>query len=180
MNIALFGGSFDPPHNGHVSIVNEALSQLDIQELIIIPAYLNPFKSHSVAPAELRLKWLKESIKDSRVKISDYEIKQHKKVPSIESVKHFKSGVDKLYFIIGADNLKNLSSWYAFKELESLLTWVVVTRDDIDIDKRYICLHVNEPISSTQLREKPKKEHLPKEIANSVINYYKEYYATTH
>jgi nicotinate-nucleotide adenylyltransferase len=180
MNVALFGGSFDPPHNGHISIIDTALKELDIDKLIIIPAYLNPFKSKSVAPAQLRLKWLKQIVNDSRIEISDYEVKQHKKVPSIESVKHFKKGVDTLYFIIGADNLKSLNSWYAYEELNTLVTWVVASRDDISIDEKYICLHVNEPISSTKIREKPKKEDLPKEIAISVINYYKEYYATTH
>ena len=180
MNVALFGGSFDPPHNGHISIINTALKELDIDKLIVVPTFLNPFKTHSFAPAELRIEWLNKIVNDSRIEISDFEIKQQKKVPSIESVKHFKKNVDTLYFIIGADNLESLSSWYAYKELNTLVTWVVVSRNKIDIDKKYICLHVNEPISSTQIRQKPKREDLPKEIATSVINYYKEYYATTH
>lgn len=44
MKIALFGGSFDPPHNGHNSVVLEALEKLDIDKLIIMPTYINPFK----------------------------------------------------------------------------------------------------------------------------------------
>jgi nicotinate-nucleotide adenylyltransferase len=180
MDIALFGGSFDPPHNGHLSIINEALNRLDIDKLIVIPAFLNPFKSESVAPAEMRLRWLRETIKDSRVEVSDFETKQNRAVPSIESVRHFKKDANRLYFIIGADNLKSLSSWYAYKELDSLVTWVVATRDKIEIDSRYLRLHVDEDVNSTDIRKKPKKEDLPKEIAVSVINYYKEYYAKTH
>ncbi len=180
MNVALFGGSFDPPHNGHISIINTALKELDIDKLIIIPTYLNPFKSKSFAPAKLRLEWLKEIVNDSRVEISDFEIKQKRKVPTIESVKHFNKSVENLYFIIGGDNLESLSSWYNFNELDKLVTWVVASRDDIHIDKKYISLHVNEPISSTQIRKELKREDLPKKIATSVINYYKENYATTH
>ncbi len=180
MNVALFGGSFDPPHNGHLSIIHAALEQLDIDKLIVVPTYLNPFKTSSLAPAELRLEWLKSIVHDSRVIISGFEVKQKRSVASIESVRNFKKGVDTLYFIIGADNLASLSSWCAYEELNNSVTWVVATRENIIIDKAYQCLHVNESISSTEVREKPKREDLPKEIATSVINYYKEYYAKTH
>jgi len=180
MNVALFGGSFDPPHNGHLSIINAALKQLDIDRLIVIPTYLNPFKTSSAAPAELRLEWLQKITDDSRVEISDFEVKQERAVPSIESVRNFKKGVDTLYFIIGADNLASLSSWYAYEELNRTVIWVVVSRDDIPIDKAYKRLHVSEPISSTQVRQKLKSDDIPKEIATSVITYYKEYYAKTH
>jgi nicotinate-nucleotide adenylyltransferase len=181
MNVALFGGSFDPPHNGHLSIIHAALKQLDIDKLIVIPAYLNPFKTSSVAPAELRLKWLQKIIDDPRVEISNFEVKQKRAVPSIESVREFKKGTDTLYFIIGADNLASLSSWYAYEELNKTVTWVVAARDDILIDKAYKLLHVSEPINSTLIRKKLKSKDLPKEIATSVITYYtKENYAKTH
>ncbi|MEA3522319.1 MAG: nicotinate (nicotinamide) nucleotide adenylyltransferase [Campylobacterota bacterium] len=180
MNVALFGGSFDPPHNGHLSIINAALTQLDIDKLIIIPAYLNPFKTSSVAPAHLRLEWLQKITTDSRVEISDFEIKQERPVPSIESVRHFQEGVQTLYFIIGADNLANLSSWYAYEALDKAVTWVIASRDNLPIDTHYHRLHVDEPISSTQLRKRPKRENLPKEIATSITTYYKEYHAKTH
>ena len=73
--IALYGGSFDPPHIGHKAIV-EALDKLDyIDKIIIMPAFLNPFKSSSHAPSELRFKWLKEIFKDFRkVQIDKYEL----------------------------------------------------------------------------------------------------------
>ncbi|MBD3829662.1 MAG: adenylyltransferase/cytidyltransferase family protein, partial [Arcobacter sp.] len=45
MRIAIFGGSFDPIHIAHVAIVETALKQLDIDKLIIVPTYLNPFKN---------------------------------------------------------------------------------------------------------------------------------------
>lgn len=180
MNVALFGGSFDPPHNGHLGIINAAFEQLDIDKLIVIPTYLNPFKNGSVAPAKLRLKWLEMLITDPRVEISDFEVKQERAVRSIESVRHFKKDVDTLYFIIGADNLASLTSWYAYEALNEAVTWIVATRDDIEIDKAYRRLHVNEPISSTEIRKRPEIKDLPKEIATSVQTYYKEYHATTH
>ena len=70
--IALFGGSFDPPHLGHYSIVHALLEIKEIDEIIVMPTYLNPFKDASFAPAELRLRWLKEIFKEERkVTVSD-------------------------------------------------------------------------------------------------------------
>ena len=45
MRIAIFGGSFDPLHIAHVAIVHSALNKLDIDKLIVVPTYLNPFKN---------------------------------------------------------------------------------------------------------------------------------------
>ena len=49
--VAIFGGSFDPPHKGHQRIVEKATEVLDIDKLIVVPAYLNPFKTSSLANA---------------------------------------------------------------------------------------------------------------------------------
>lgn len=59
MKIALFGGSFDPPHNGHNSVVLEALEKLDIDKLIIMPTYINPFKQSFSADEKQRFLWVK-------------------------------------------------------------------------------------------------------------------------
>jgi nicotinate-nucleotide adenylyltransferase len=52
IKVAIFGGSFDPPHKGHQNIVQRALETLEIDKLIILPAYLNPFKQNSLASAK--------------------------------------------------------------------------------------------------------------------------------
>ncbi len=44
MKIAIFGGSFDPIHTGHIKIIKKALKELDIDYIILVPTYLNPFK----------------------------------------------------------------------------------------------------------------------------------------
>lgn len=54
MNIALFGGSFDPPHKGHEAIIKEALKKLDIDKLIIMPTFINPFKQNFSADEKQR------------------------------------------------------------------------------------------------------------------------------
>ncbi|MBO7475437.1 MAG: adenylyltransferase/cytidyltransferase family protein, partial [Campylobacter sp.] len=54
MKIALFGGSFDPPHTGHEKIVRLVLANLNIDLLVIMPTFLNPFKEKFSAPPNLR------------------------------------------------------------------------------------------------------------------------------
>ena len=58
--IALFGGSFDPPHLGHKAVVDAILSTLDVDEVVVMPAYLNPFKSKVYASGSLRFQWLQK------------------------------------------------------------------------------------------------------------------------
>ncbi len=181
MAIALFGGSFDPPHAGHLAVVNEALKKLLIERLIIVPAYVNPFKSGTHAPAYLRLEWLKRIFADEiRIEVSDFEVSQGQSVPTIKTVQHYRKKYDQIYLIIGADNLDSLSKWYRFDELDRLVTWVVATRDEQKVDAHFLTLNVKEPISSTTLRQKMQPDLLPKKVADEIARYYKEYHAKTH
>ena len=175
-NIALFGGSFDPPHLGHVKIV-EALKSLDfIDKIIIMPTYLNPFKSNFVADANTRLEWLKDIFQDDQnVEVSAFEVEQKTKVPTIQTVKYLKQTYDTVYLVIGADNLASLTEWYKYDELKTLVKFVVASRENIDIPDNYIKLNVNIPISSTTLRENRDILFLPPKIAKQIKNYYKEY-----
>lgn len=181
MNIALYGGSFDPPHLGHVHVVHAALKRLDIDKVVVVPAFVNPFKSGTHAPAELRLKWLQEIFDDDKnVEVSNIEVSQNRAVRSIETVKQFAAEYEKIYFIIGADNLASLKQWYRFDELDTLVTWVVAARDKIEVEESYIQLAVDQPISSSELREQIEDEHLPKEVAQSIKTYYEENHARSH
>lgn len=180
-NVALFGGSFDPPHTGHLAIVETALDQLDIERLIIVPAYLNPFKTHSCAPASVRLEWLRTIFSDwERVEVSDFEITRNRPTPSIETVRHFAKEAERLYFIIGADNVATLPQWHAYDELNAQVTWVVAKRGDIEIPDPMIVLDIDQPISSTALREHMTQHHLPPQIAKEIAAFYKEHHARTH
>ena len=88
MKIALFGGSFDPPHAGHDAAVRAILSSLKPDLLVIMPSFLNPFKKSFSAPPQLRLKWCRALWSDTPyVEVSDYEISQNVPVPTIQSVK---------------------------------------------------------------------------------------------
>ena len=173
--IALFGGSFDPPHIGHEAIVVEALKLKDIEKVVIMPTYLNPFKSSFFAPSLLRLKWLKKVFAPYKnVEINSYEVNLGRKVSSIDSVKYLLKRYKKIYLIIGADNLKTLSKWDRYNELKTLVTFVIAHRDDIEIPKNFLELKIKEDISSTNLRKSIDRDKLSKICSDEIIKFYKE------
>jgi len=173
--IALFGGSFDPPHLGHEAVV-KALNELDfIDKIIIMPTFLNPFKSSSVASATQRLKWLEEIFSSmKKVEVSSFEVKQNAKVSTLITVKHLLKVYEKIYLVIGADNLKSLDKWQGFDELKSSVTFIVATREKREIPEDFISLEVAEDISSSELRNKMNINKLSKINAEKIVTYYKE------
>ena len=175
MRAALFGGSFDPPHLGHDAIVKSALKDLDIDILFIMPTWKNPFKTTFSAPPLQRYEWAKKLWgKIPKVKVNDYEISRHKPVPSIETVMYLNDRypIDSLYLIIGADNLKNLTSWKNYDKLRNEVTFVVASRDDEEIPKDLKKLAINVNISSSNLRESPSPDFIPVSIREDVLRYY--------
>lgn len=173
MQIAIYGGSFDPVHTAHVEVVSKALKKLDIDKLIVVPAYLNPFKQNFYLEPKLRFDLLKKVFNDVKnVQVSDYEISQEKVVYSIQTVKYLKKlyNASKIYFIIGADNLKALNKWNSIEELKSLVTFVVATRKDYEVKKKnFLTLDVSIDISSTSLREKLDLDFIPIQIKDDIL-----------
>lgn len=177
-SIALFGGSFDPPHIGHVAIVNALQKLKFVDEIIVMPTFLNPFKDLSHAPSELRLQWLGKIFSSYKnVKIDDYEVKQNRQVPSIESVKHLLKKYKKIYLVIGADNIANLSKWKNYEELCTLVTFIVAPRGNIKIPENFLTLDLEEKVSSTNFRKVMDGAMLPECCAVEIIKYYKENHA---
>ncbi len=175
MKLALYGGSFDPPHAGHVGVVTEALRSLPVDRLIVVPAMRNPFKPGVRASGEKRLEWLRRIFEGTeKVEISDFEIAMGRSVYTVETVRHFAPTCEQIYLIIGADNLESLEKWHAFDELDTLVTWVVATRGGIPIPERMIALRVDAPVSSTDFRTRFTPLGLQSGIENDIITYYKE------
>ncbi len=171
--IAIFGGSFDPPHKGHQLIVEKAIANLQIDKLFVVPAYLNPFKTSTLADAPTRLSWchtLFDSIE--RVKVDDYEIKEGKSTVTSQSVKHFNQTYNVKYLIIGSDNLSTLTKWHAFEWLNETVTWVIATRDNHHLDtdelNKWELLPIEAPMSSTQIREEKDLQFIDEKIRTSV------------
>jgi len=173
--IALFGGSFDPPHVGHEAIVKELQNLNYIDKIIVMPTFLNPFKTEFTAPAELRLQWLEcIFLNDKDVLVDGYEVSLGKKVPTMQTVNHLLQSYDKIFLVIGADNLRNLREWFHFKELQKKVTFIVASRENIEVPKTFISLRVKEDISSSTLRKNIDEKKIPQKCAKEIAQHYKE------
>lgn len=175
MQIAIFGGSFDPVHMAHVTIVNKALESLEIDKIIVVPTYLNPFKNHFYLDPNLRFSLLKKVFDNNeKIEVCNYEIKQMKPVYSIETVKYLKNlyNASKIYIIIGQDNVIDLNKWHKIDELKEIAEFVIATR--IGYKHRELngfkILEVDINISSTKLREKLDLNFIPEQIKEDIIN----------
>lgn len=185
MNIAIFGGSFDPPHAGHDEIVKTALNTLYIDKLIIIPTFCSPFKTEFSALPKQRFEWCKalwgENSENSKILVSDFEIlrglKNGQKTPTITSVRHFKElfNPQKIYLIIGADCLKSLYKWAEFSALNEIVEFVVASRENFQIPtchKSLKNLQINVNISSSFVRENFDFSKIPAKIRDEVREVY--------
>ena len=175
MAIALFGGSFDPIHRGHILVIKKTLSSLPIKKLIVMPAWLNPHKNNSFAPPSLRTKWVKKSlfIISKKIEVSTYEIDQNRAVRTIETIRALKQKYGKIYLIIGSDTLAKLPTWKEYRRLRQEVTIVVASRKGSCQRHPYKRLKISSPISSTQVRKRVSRNFLPSCVAKEIQNYYK-------
>jgi nicotinate-nucleotide adenylyltransferase len=122
MRIALFGGTFNPVHNGHLLIAEAARESFKLDRVIFIPAGRPPHKKNPRTSAAHRLAMLRLAIRGNPFfTIQDWEIRQNRVVYTYETVEHFRSRWPKgpLYFIVGSDSLKNLPKWRHPERLRS-------------------------------------------------------------
>lgn len=182
--VAIFGGSFDPPHRGHQRIVEKAIEDLEIDKLLVVPAYLNPFKTSTLADASMRLSWC-HTLFDTldKVEVNDYEINEGKSTTTSQSVKHFNQTYNVKYLIVGSDNLPTLTKWHEFEWLNETIIWVIATRVNSHLDTQmlinWMLLPIEVPISSTQIREKKDLQFIDKKIQNSVKHILKRQHHMT-
>lgn len=123
MKIAMLGGSFDPVHNGHLSLAENVYTELAYEKIIFFPAFISPFKKNANSiSAEHRLKMLLLATETNKhFMLDDFELRQKKVSYTIDTVrycyKHY-SIEGKLGLVIGADLLEDFYSW---KDAKSLL-----------------------------------------------------------
>ena len=108
MSIALYGGSFDPIHIGHLITAETALETYNLEKIIFIPSYITPLKGRELEASDKnRFEMTKLSTKDNfKFEVSDYEISNEGISYSYNTVKYFSELYKnkKIYFIIGTDS----------------------------------------------------------------------------
>ena len=134
MKIGIYGGSFNPVHLGHVGIAKQAIADLELDKLIVIPANVSPFK---VAGAEARtheiwerVELVKAAFRDLEKTVVDLrEVERGGVSYAIDTVREIRaelsastSSLD-LYFVIGEDSVEGLPRWKDIEELKKLCTF---------------------------------------------------------
>lgn len=185
MKIAILGGTFDPPHLGHLILADTVLKELNYNKVIFIPSKIPPHKNISGEVSnEARLNMLKLSIEDDkRFLFDDYELKSEGISYSIKTLNYVYKNYSingKIALIIGADLIKNFHKWKEPKKLSNLADIVAVNREDNEnlfkenIEKYNIKIIIAPriDISSTLIRERIKKNKAFKYfLKDKVYNY---------
>src|SRR5579859_6251814 len=129
MRLALFGGTFDPIHNAHLTVAREAADQFDLEQVWFIPAANPPHKSaHHGATYEDRFRMTELACKaDLRFVPSRLEEGTEKSY-SVDTVERVIALGQQPYFIIGADAFAEVSTWHRWQDLVRLTEFIVVTR----------------------------------------------------
>jgi nicotinate-nucleotide adenylyltransferase len=157
--IGLFGGTFDPVHNGHLLIAHSALEEAELDLLLFIPCRISPHKTgRKTTPAADRLAMLRKAVRgESSFAVSDWEISRPGPSYSYLTAGHFSTLYPRarLFWIIGNDHWKVLPTWARWKELARLVTFVVFPRPDPPKPRsgtRLLPLSVRIDISATMIR----------------------------
>ncbi|MEE2946994.1 MAG: nicotinate (nicotinamide) nucleotide adenylyltransferase [Verrucomicrobiota bacterium] len=131
-SIGIFGGSFDPVHNGHVLVARAALEELALDRLFIVPAARSPFKpEQQPAPPAARLRLLRLAFAGcTGCEIDPQETERDGVSYSIETIRTYAERFPeaKLHYLIGADHVPKLPQWREAVDLAKLAEFVVVPR----------------------------------------------------
>ena len=142
MRILLYGGSFDPPHNGHLNNLRAAAACVRPDRVVVMPAGLSPFKQHTAAPAALRLEMCGcfrqlaqgEEAVTPQLEVSSWEIAQAEAgrrnytVLTVEMLAA-QDPEGKLYLAVGSDMLLSFDGWHRWQDILRLAHLVVTSRN---------------------------------------------------
>ncbi len=199
MKIGIFGGTFDPPHIGHINACKAFLEQVELDVLYVIPVYTPPHKDiHSGTSPKQRYEMTKMAFEplSSKIIVTDLEIKREGRSYTADTIKQFKEenlGCE-IYFLCGTDMILTMDSWNKPEYIFENATIVYVRRENEVKIKSEIAekckfykenfnariLHVNLDtieISSSEIRNNiDNKKYLLPEIQSYIIEngLYKE------
>ena len=142
MRILLYGGTFDPPHNGHLNNIRAAAARICPDLVVVMPAGLSPFKQKTAAPAALRLEMCRcfgALVQQSsggipRLEVSGWEMEQAQQgkrnysVLTLEMLRNTYPGAE-LYLAVGSDMLLSFDGWHRWQDILRLAHLVVTSRN---------------------------------------------------
>ena len=198
MKIGIYGGSFDPVHNGHVNAALTFKEELSLDKIIIIPAYQPPHKKGlALTPSEHRLNMCNIAFGGMEgFEVSDIEIRRADEGYMADTVAELRKIYpdDELYLLIGGDMLLYFRKWYAWSKITDEAVLAVAARnweDDSALEAEAAVLRSYEAevkivpidvkeISSTAVRETVRRADdissmVPKGVDEYIWNHYLYY-----
>lgn len=171
MNIGLYGGSFDPIHQGHIEPVLEARRIAALDRVVYLPTARPPHKEdRRLISPQARFTMVEMALLDyPGLEVSDFEMGDKAPAYTVETLEHFQSAEHQLHLIIGADSFMQLDRWVRWRDILRLARLVVLTRPDWTpdrsalapelaalIDRNDVVFVANRPIaaSSTEIRHR--------------------------
>ncbi len=194
MKIGIFGGSFDPVHSEHIRLVETAITALQLDKLIVLPACKPPHKpGKELTDDKHRFKMCKLAFaRLKNTEVSDYEMRKGGVSYTFESCLHFKKLYPKseLYFLVGTDMLRDFPTWKNTESILDTVTLAVCARNEekgwlekekadffARFQKEFAIIPYNgKDISSTQLRVRiGASENVDERIPAPVLSYIKRH-----
>lgn len=194
MRIALFGGTFDPPHRGHIAIARAAADASHLDEVLFAPTGLQPLKLEGAsAPYADRLAMVAAACKtDPRFVASEIDAPRSDGLPNytvdtLTALKRTRPD-DLVFMLVGADSFLNLRNWREPDRLLDLAEWIVVSRPGYAVtdaelaslvlsaeqrSRIHLMTGVKEDVSATELRARlgrgdPCRELLPEAVTGCI------------
>jgi len=133
VRIGVFGGTFDPPHVGHLLVANDAREALELDRLIFVPAGSQPFKVDTppVATGQDRLEMVRLAVADdANYAVDDAEINRKGLSFTVDTLEHLseRNPAARLFLLMGEDVLAGFEKWRSPARIRELATLVVVSR----------------------------------------------------
>ena len=181
----IFGGAFNPVHKGHVRLAEEAVKQLKLKRLLIIPTFDSPHKETKLLPFEDRAEMCRRAFGHIEgVEISDIEVKLGGKSFTINTIRELKSlyPEDQFFLLIGGDMLFSFEKWFKYESILKEAKVCAIARDEDSLVD--MMEYANElgrikvlptkaiEISSTEIREKAARgEDITDLVPDGVAEY---------
>lgn len=133
----IFGGTFDPVHNGHIQLARNTLNEMHLRKIIFMPAYIPPHKHNRLITSDYhRYNMVKAAIKnEAQFDISSMEIELKGNSYTARTLTHLQETHKKLVFIVGADSFMALDTWYRPDIIFSKAVIACACRQDVDKER---------------------------------------------
>lgn len=141
--VALYGGTFDPVHAGHLAVARGLLKLFALDEVLFIPAYVAPHKrERRVSPAHDRYAMLALATQgEHRFRVSAFELSAPERPYTVETLSSFREragDATRLFFIMGADSWEEITTWREWERVLTLTDTIVVTRPGYELPTAHV------------------------------------------